>query len=132
MILGFKPQFVEKIIKKKKMHTIREDKKRRWKVGNDIHFATGIRTKNYNQFHKSRCKKIDDIEIIWNHPFRADFNSSSCVMIDSKGYFSVIVNGKRLGYSEISNLAKNDGFDNVEDFAEWFNSDFNGRLIHWF
>ena len=132
MILGFKPQFVEKIIKKKKMHTIREDKKRRWKVGNDIHFATRIRTKNYNQFHKSRCKKIDDIEIIWNHPFRADFNSSSCVMIDSKGYFSVIVNGKRLGYSEISNLAKNDGFDNVEDFAEWFNSDFNGRLIHWF
>jgi len=132
MVLGFKPQFVDKIISEKKLHTIREDKNRRWKVGNDIHFATGIRTKKYNQFYKSRCKKIDEIEIIWNHPFRADFNSSSCVMIDGKGYFSVIVNGRRLGYSEISHLAKNDGFNGVEDFADWFNADFIGRLIHWF
>jgi len=132
MVLAFKPQFVQKIIDENKRHTIRQDINKRWKVGNDIHFATGVRTKNYNQFYKSRCKKVDEIEIIWNHPFRADFNSSSCVMIDGKGYFSVIVNGKRLGYSEMSNLAKNDGFDNVEDFADWFNADFTGRLIHWF
>jgi hypothetical protein len=132
MVLGFKPQFVDKILNKTKLHTIREDKNRRWKVGNDIHFATGVRTKNYNQFHKSRCKKVDDIEIIWNHPFKGDFSSSSCVMIDGKGYFSVLINSRRLGYSEICQLAKNDGFANVTEFAEWFSSDFKGRLIHWF
>lgn len=131
MVLGFKKQFVAKILDGTKIHTIREDKNRRWKPGNDIHFATGVRTKEYKQFHKGKCSKVDEIEIIWNHPFRADFNSSSCVMVDGKGYFSVIVNNRRLGYSEICQLAKNDGFSNVNEFAEWFNSSFKGRLIHW-
>lgn len=131
MVLGFNKQFVDKILKGTKIHTIRKDKNRRWRSGNDIHFATGLRTKDYKQFHKGKCSKVDEIEIIWNHPFRADFNSSSCVMVDGKGYFSVIVNNRRLRYSEICQLAKNDGFSDVNEFADWFNLSFKGRIIYW-
>ena len=28
-------------------------------------------------------------------------------------------------------LAKNDGFENEEDFWQWFNEPFSGVIIHW-
>ena len=28
-------------------------------------------------------------------------------------------------------LAKNDGFESVEDFFAYFNKDFKGKIIHW-
>lgn len=134
MILGFKKQFVQKIIDGEKIHTIREDKTRRWRYGMDIHFATGVRTKQYNQFYRSRCKKVDEIEILWNRFVKVDFNSPSpsCIMIDKENYFSVRVNGCELNYDEVCSLAKNDGFENVGEFAKWFSSDFKGRIIYWF
>lgn len=48
MILGFKPQFVQPIIDRTKIHTIREDKHNRWVPGKVIHMATGVRTKSYS------------------------------------------------------------------------------------
>lgn len=133
MVLAFKPQFVPRILEGSKIHTIRKDEKKRWKHGTDIHFATGVRTKNYNQFYKSRCKHIDEIEIVWNNPFRTDFNSSSCIRIGDNGdYFTVYINGKIQSYANVLSLAKNDGFDSVEDFARWFNANYRGRIIHWF
>jgi len=31
----------------------------------------------------------------------------------------------------INHLAKNDGFEGIEDFFKWFNEDFKGKIIHW-
>lgn len=115
MILGFKPQFKEKIINKSKIHTIRYDEKNRWKAGNIIHFATGIRTKNYNCFRHGFCQSIQQIKI----KHKVDF------------YITIEIDGKNLLKEEIEQLAKNDGFDSVQDFFEWFNEDFEGRIIHW-
>jgi hypothetical protein len=28
-------------------------------------------------------------------------------------------------------LATNDGFDTVDEFFQWFNEDFTGKIIHW-
>ena len=113
MILGFKPQFVDKILSGSKIHTIREDKHNRWKAGNKIQFATGVRTKDYKQFFEGECTGIQKIEI---------FGATG----------EVIVDGRRLSlYGDDYKLLFNDGFDSLQDFFNWFGNDFSGKIIHW-
>ena len=129
MILGFKKQFVTPIIKGEKIHTIREDKNNRWKKGNLIHFATGMRTKNYNQFKIDICKSVQKIEI----KYRLGFNDEKripSVFVDGKKF----VEGLEIGYSDFPKLIElinNDGFELAKDFFDWFNKDFKGKIIHW-
>lgn len=130
MVLAFKKQFVAKIQAGIKKHTIREDKKNRWKVGNKIHFATGVRTKNYNQFAEGICTLIEPFEIKYEHE-------------GSKTTAEVFVNNELLGRAVWRNcqlisssfsvdvLSTNDGFVKTNDFFEWFDKDFKGKLIHW-
>ena len=143
MILGFKTKFkdgkdtnfVAKIIKSlfhqigenllvPKIHTIRVDAKKRWKVGTLIHFCTGVRTKNFNNFGLRHCFGVQEIEIVY-------FNDVQ---------FDVIVDGKTLSTYQVKDLALNDGFDLVDSFFYYFKSEatqeecykvFRGRLIHW-
>lgn len=117
MILGFKPQFVKPITTGSKIHSIREDKPDRWKEGNTIHFATGVRTKNYNNFKTDTCKGTQIIEIIW----KSGYINDTVVKVD----------GKELTLEEKQRLAWNDGFVNLFEFYTWFSSDFKGKIIHW-
>lgn len=114
MDLGFKPQFKDKILNGTKIHTIREDKHKRWKTGRKITFATGVRTKNRNVFLEGECTYVDRIAIFPHQK-------------------KVWMYSKPLNNDEIEILSKNDGFDNVEDFWKWFEAkganDY--RLIHW-
>lgn len=119
MILSFKQQFVEPILNGSKIHTIREDKPNRWRKYNSIHFATGVRTKNYNCFKKGICRSYQDIEIV--------HDKNVCKQLNR----SVFVDGIELTPIQILKLAKNDGFKSEEDFFEWFNTDFEGKIIHW-
>jgi hypothetical protein len=64
MILGFKPQFKEPILKGTKIHTLRDDEQERWRVGMTIHFATGVRTKYYNCFKQDKCKSTQQAIIV--------------------------------------------------------------------
>ena len=106
-----------------KPHTIREDAKNRWKVGMDIHFYTGVRTKNMYQFAPVLIvKSIQHIEIKWHHGLGATGIESGV---------SVKINGKALREDKIKTLAINGGFNTVKDFLEWFNEDFEGKLICW-
>lgn len=125
MILGFKTQFagkptlfVEKIKVKEKIHTIRKDPNNRWRVGMSIQFATGVRTKHYRQFKVGDCKGLQSISI---RPMPCDIFGQSRVIVD----------GNDLSYQQIEQLAKNDGFDSLNDFWDWFNKDFDGWIIHW-
>lgn len=123
MILSFsKEQFVDRIIKKTKKTTIREDKTQRWKVGMSIQFWKGsprnTRAKNKPYwFAVGECTKIDQIEIRY----------TSC----GKGLQWVAINDKYISYQEIEQLAIDDGFDSIVDFMKWFSEDFKGRIIHW-
>lgn len=117
MILGFKTihpvtkeptGFVNKILQGKKIHSIREGN--RWSEDWFIHFATGVRTKNYKQFHTATVKSVQDIVINNGH---------------------VIVEGIELNQHTIGLLAANDGFDSVEDFWNWFTEPVTGQIIHW-
>ncbi|WZL88291.1 hypothetical protein VS868_11860 [Salinimicrobium sp. 3283s] len=96
----------------KKAHTIREDSKDLWKAGRDIHFVINNRTKQRFQFAPVvKCVSVQKVEISFMN--------------------DVLVDGRELSFNEIEVLAKNDGFDSVEDFFSWFNKDFTGKIIHW-
>lgn len=118
MILGFKQQFEMPIKRGTKIHTIRQDKPNRWKPGMLIHFAKGVRTKNYINFQMGQCFSMQKIEIKY---FQHGLGENVTVSID----------GRKLQQSEVETLARNDGFDSFVDFFNWFNQDFEGKIIHW-
>jgi hypothetical protein len=123
MILPFKPQFVKPILKGIKIHTIREDQLNRWHAGRSIQMATGVRTKHYNQFNANKPKLQKCIStqqiVIKYHSFHKISGPS------------VKVDGKSLTALQIHELAVADGFDNIDQFFDWFNTDFTGKIIHW-
>jgi nitrogenase molybdenum-iron protein alpha/beta subunit len=116
MILGFKTQFVEKILNGSKIHTIRVDKDKRWQKGKKINFATGVRTKNYSEFKKGFCK--------WNQAVE--------LRPDTREIY-LGLNGKMnlLDKKHNEMFAKNDRFNTEDEFWEWFNEPFYGVVIHW-
>lgn len=121
-------EFVNSVVYvKAKLHTIRADEKERWKPGRDIHFVINNRSKNQYQFAPViKCVSVQTIEIK-----EMDMTVYDCIKLKDGRVFTVRVDGKYLPMYRITELAKNDGFDSVEDFFAWFNTDFHGKLIHW-
>jgi len=116
MVLSFKEQFIPKILDGSKIHTIRRDAERRWQKGKKIHFATGVRTKDYRQFHEGVCK----------------FNQAIHIEAATRTIHLGLNGGMHnLSDKGIDLLAKNDGFDTTEAFWEWFSEDFSGVIVHW-
>jgi len=116
MILTFsKPKFVSRIALGIKIHTIREDKTERWYTGRTIHFWFGnprnIKNNPY-QFRKGICILTQKIEI-----------KNKCIYIDNREL--------KLCSDKVELLAIQDGFDSGQEFFEWFDKDFSGKLIHW-
>jgi uncharacterized protein YqfB (UPF0267 family) len=134
MILSFKKEFVPKILAGTKIHTIREDKPNRWKVGNKIHFATSVRTKNYNCFKEGECLFIQDIHMSIDESI---YKYSPKL----KEFTIVITIGSKVlrAGTETVQFALNDGFSSYQEFHNWFypliikteNRCFHGKLIHW-
>lgn len=124
MILPFKSEFQQSILNGTKIHTIREDKNRRWRAGAKIHFATGVRTKKYNQFKEGICTGCQHVFMTYA------FNDVIQISIDGRELF---------GFNERLEFAKNDGFNSWEEFFDWFypiiqahpDKHFSGRVIHW-
>lgn len=118
MILGFKKQFIDKILDGVKIHTIREDSHNRWEPGRKIHMATGVRTSYYHQFHEAECVSVQKIKIrvleVYHHK-----------------YPGIWIDNKFLDIPEMEQLAAKDGFDSMDDFLAWFDKDFTGKIIHW-
>jgi hypothetical protein len=115
MVLGFKKQFVNKIKNGTKIHAICEDKKGKWGDGNVIHFATGVRTKKYKQFLGGVCSGVQKIKI----------RPKCCggtVWIDDRTLSQTV---------DLRRLSSNDGFGSIKEFFEWFDKDFDGKIIHW-
>ncbi|VTP94927.1 ASCH domain-containing protein [Sphingobacterium daejeonense] len=127
MILGFKQQFVEPILKGNKIHTIREDSKDRWKTGSHIHMATGVRTKSYSCFNEVDVKGVQYI-FMTNHRWTFEVSIGDTHYCD-----------KYLYPNDIEKIAINDGFKSLEDFQKWFipliesspEHCFSGKIIHW-
>ena len=130
MILSYKKQFPwnkptdfkRKIMDCVKIHTIREDPHGRWQEGKHIHHAHGARTKSYDCFLENDCVSVQSLHI--NYYDLGSNLQKTEVIIDGK-----LVSG--IHDELLKKLAKNDGFDSVNDFFKWFDSDFQGKIIHW-
>ena len=123
MVLGFKKQFKQPILDEVKIHTIRLDANNRWTVGRLIHFATGVRTKEYNCFKKGTCCRVQTIEFKWSK--KKDHNGL---------FVKVFIDGKDVNSDVLNRLAIGDGFKDVHEFFEWEGwngKDFKGKIIHW-
>lgn len=124
MVIGFNPRFKEKILDGSKIHTLREDASNRWKAGRKMHMATGVRTKNYHCFKRDLCNGCQRVELL---PKKREI---------------LIHNGikmMRLLPQHHLFFVRNDGFDTVEEFWQWFEAEAKKynvdvlfrKLIHW-
>lgn len=129
MVIGFKKQFVPKILDGTKEHTIREDATNRWKAGRVMDMATGVRTKEYNKFTEQICISTQKFQIKWDIPFGEEYKGR---------LFKVFIDDRCMNNNFYINnepmlqvIARKDGFDTLEDFLDWFSEDFTGKIIHW-
>ncbi|WP_338814084.1 hypothetical protein V9L05_01420 [Bernardetia sp. Wsw4-3y2] len=103
---------------KPKLHTIRAGS--RWRAEMKIHFGINPRSKNYFQFAPViPCVSVQEIEI--RHKLIGAFIEKVYVFID----------GIKIHEEKIKILARNDGFENVDDFFKFFHQDFTGQIVHW-
>lgn len=115
-----------------KLHTIRASEKRRWKEGQTVQMATGVRTKFYNQFNKDipelqTIKGVQRIDIFLRGP------QACSIWIDEKLMFSRIVGICDSTQYEawFQTFLQNDGITE-EQFFKFFKKPLrNGQLIHW-
>lgn len=112
-----------------KIHTIRADPNDRWRPGNLIHFFINSRTPNMFQFAPVvECVSIEHIRIEWEPVFH-EFKTGKKFIV--RRWAKVFIENAELDSSEIEKLAINDGFESIEKFFEYFNVDFEGKIIHW-
>lgn len=95
-----------------KIHTIRKDLSNSWKVGNKIHFVINNRSKERLQFLETKvCTRVDNITL---------------------SYPNIYINGHTLSIDQHNRLAINDGFENLNEFWNYFlQNKFSGKLISW-
>ena len=115
---------------KSKLHTIRVDAHDRWKQGNKIHPVINNRTPQRFQFVDDiPCTGTQSFQILWEDNIPTVYIGETK---DSLMPFFILEEKGVIVYDEgMSELAQNDGFDTMEDFFNYFNTDFTGKLIHW-
>ena len=112
-----------------KIHTIREDKNNRWRVGNKIHFVINNRQPNRFQFAPViECTGVQTIEFFF-YRLNTAFE-----------HLQIKIDGRYLSEQEMIDLSVNDGFKSLTDFYDYFLTGWNGedddyykkmKLIHW-
>lgn len=119
-----------------KIHTIRKDKKDRWKPGTKIDFFINCRQKNMFRF--APVLPVVSVQEI----FMTRRGSLLEISIAKVGSY-IGGNDFQLNAKQIEELALNDGFDNYEDFSKYFIDAiekngkatgkyfFSGKIIHW-
>ena len=130
MLLTYsKDRFVDAIKSGTKIHTLREDPKKRWKPGMSIQHWRGnprnTKSKPY-QFLVGQCKGVQEIRIERTDPCAAFMNGIALLIKDDSG-------GEWLMDHHLLRVVKNDGLT-MEEFREWFVPEsspvWEGRIIH--
>jgi len=145
MILGFKTTFpwgeatgfIDKILACvypskyiPKRHTIRTGQ--RWKAGDWLHMATGVRTAKYQQFNKgvyelAKCRATQRFDLTYrNRDVVALYIDKKLKYCKNRDHVFEVTPGW------MDQFAKNDGFNDAEHFFKWFTGSVrNGQVIHW-
>lgn len=135
MILTYSlPRFKYSILAKKKRHSLREDKPRRWRPGMSIqHWMHNPRnvSKSPHQFDEGICGGVQEV-IIERMP-RAENGIGLRVWIVPDPLFYSDHEKRALSVAHIQRLALNDGLS-VAQFRKWFVPAhapiWKGRIIH--
>lgn len=117
----------------RKIHTIRASEKRRWKEGQAVQMATGVRTKFYDQFNKDipelqTIKGVQRIDII--------LRGENCILIfiDRKLFFRRLDYDVSLrstfNYGGFCTFLQNDGITEEQFFKFFTKSLRNGQILH--
>ncbi len=119
MLMTFsKPVYMERILSGVKIHTIRTDTHKRWRVGMTAHmWMHSPRNVSKNPFPFAEADVYDVCDI---------------TISKARGMVEIIPPPK-IAYApslDVSAVAINDGFNNAEQFFEWF-GEFKGRIIFW-
>ena len=111
-----------------KLHTIRTDEKNRWKKGVLIDFFINARQKKMFRFApRIPAKFIQHISILHDV-------GHVIMLIDDVFFGEIWHHGLDDIYeysTDLESLSKNDGFESVEHFFNYFSEDFHGKIIHW-
>lgn len=118
-------EFDKSIITNPKLHTIREDKNDRWQVGTKIDFFINVRQKDMFRF--APVLPVVSIQKVY---MTYKFGDVIEISIGEKYLVS---------YIERLEFAVNDGFDNWQDFFDYFypkimaaeKQFYKAKLIHW-
>ena len=115
-----------------KLHTIRKDNANRWHCGRDIHLVIKNRTPDRFQFAPVvECLGVQKIDIKITSLNKEGKVSGALIWIDDNYLGGYNLYGGLPSQKDIELLAINDGFDDLEQFFEYFNTDFEGKIIHW-
>lgn len=123
MFISFNPHFIKPILKGIKIHTIRRDIEGKAKPGetlllhDNLPIANGS---NHHGFDFKSCVSTQTITITYIKLFPW-YITGPVVKVDDRSLTPL----------EVHTLAVNDGFDNIEQFYNWFNTNFSGKIIHW-
>jgi hypothetical protein len=117
-LLGFKRRFAPKVKSGEKRQTIRSMRKRPIKVGDKLFHYVGLRTKKCKKLLESACKKVEYIIMRKHHDFIFVRIGRSDEYLDMDG---------------LHKLAVADGFNNFEEFKDFFKNrlPFEGQIIYW-
>lgn len=118
--------FIDKVENGTKPHTIRARRKRPVNVGNKLDLFTGMRTRYCRRLKvqpgckdREDCIRAQDIEIV---------RPGSSVI-------DIFVDGVRLKFHQMNQLALRDGFANWGEFIQYFmppgRERFDGQIIWW-
>ena len=116
MLLGFKPQFAEPIIKGTKIHTLRNEPKRMPKIGETLHMYTGLRTRNCklirNDLKLISITKVSLITYFHGAPLSNNLHTSLVLRYHDHNL--------TLDNDSMNEFFINDGFKNNVDFEEFW------------
>lgn len=118
-VIGFKPQFVPKIVSGEKTHTIRKAKKKNpVEPGQTLHLYTGLRTPECSLVLATRCVYVEEITI----------SRRRCIITGS------VTGRESLNEQARERFAKDDGFNTYSEMVQFLGADtetFKGKLISW-
>lgn len=114
---GSETNFRSKILNGIKLTTIRDSDK--WKPGTPIEFVEVDENKE-EQFATGVCMEACLIMI------EPNIKMVTIGAFTDEGYIT-----RSFKSEGIEEIAKDDGFDSVDDFWEYFNEDFKGQIISW-
>jgi hypothetical protein len=117
---------------KPKLHTIREDKTDKWHAGVMIDFFINVRTKKMYRF-APRIPCVSTQKICIEYIFNNFSNECKPAGQRKDNHYPVVFIDNEWSNSDfqLKQLAQTDGFDTIEEFFVYFNTDFTGKIIHW-